>query len=37
MQGFSLGGQVELGVAVDQPFGLELSEQRARRVGVQGP
>jgi hypothetical protein len=37
VQGFPVGGQVELGVAVDQPFGLEPSEQRARRVSVQGP
>jgi hypothetical protein len=31
MQGFALGREVELCIAADQPFGLELSEQLAGR------
>jgi hypothetical protein len=37
MQGLSLGRQVELRVAADQPFVLEPNEQLACRIGVQGP
>jgi hypothetical protein len=35
VQGVTLGGQVDLGVAADQPVGFEPGEKLADRAGVQ--